>query len=32
MNAAGSKDTLSIVIADSGMGGLSICADIVKRP
>jgi glutamate racemase len=30
MNAAGSKDTLSIVIADSGMGGLSICADIVS--
>ena len=30
MNAAGSKDTLSIVIADSGMGGLSICADIVN--
>jgi glutamate racemase len=30
MNVAGSKDTLSIVIADSGMGGLSICADIVN--
>jgi glutamate racemase len=30
MNAAGSKDSLSLVIADSGMGGLSICADIVK--
>lgn len=30
MNAAASKDTLSIVIADSGMGGLSICADIVN--
>ena len=30
MSAAGSKDTLSIVIADSGMGGLSICADIVS--
>jgi glutamate racemase len=30
MNAAGSKDTLSLVIADSGMGGLSICADIVS--
>ncbi len=30
MNAAAAKDTLSIVIADSGMGGLSICADIVK--
>jgi glutamate racemase len=29
MNAA-AKDTLSLVIADSGMGGLSICADIVK--
>jgi glutamate racemase len=29
MNAA-AKDTLSIVIADSGMGGLSICADIVN--
>jgi len=30
MNAAAAKDTLSIVIADSGMGGLSICADIVN--
>jgi glutamate racemase len=30
MNAAASKDTLSLVIADSGMGGLSICADIVS--
>ena len=30
MNAAVPKDTLSLVIADSGMGGLSICADIVK--
>ncbi|HET6489909.1 MAG TPA: aspartate/glutamate racemase family protein [Syntrophales bacterium] len=29
MNAA-AKDTLSLVIADSGMGGLSICADIVS--
>jgi glutamate racemase len=29
MNAA-AKDTLSLVIADSGMGGLSICADIVN--
>jgi len=30
MNAAAPKDTLSIVIADSGMGGLSICADIAR--
>jgi glutamate racemase len=30
MSAAAAKDTLSLVIADSGMGGLSICADIVK--
>jgi glutamate racemase len=30
MNAAASQDTLSLVIADSGMGGLSICADIVS--
>jgi glutamate racemase len=30
MNAAAPKDTLSLVIADSGMGGLSICADIVN--
>jgi len=30
MNAAAPKDTLSIVIADSGMGGLSICADVVS--
>jgi glutamate racemase len=30
MSVTGSKDTLSIVIADSGMGGLSICADIVN--
>jgi glutamate racemase len=30
MGAAAAKDTLSLVIADSGMGGLSICADIVK--
>ena len=30
MNAAAPKDTLSIVIVDSGMGGLSICADIVS--
>ena len=30
MNAAATKDTLSLVIADSGMGGLSICADIVN--
>jgi glutamate racemase len=29
MNAA-AKDTLSLVIADSGMGGLSICADVVN--
>jgi glutamate racemase len=30
MSAAAAKDTLSLVIADSGMGGLSICADIVS--
>ena len=30
MNAVATKDTLSLVIADSGMGGLSICADIVN--
>jgi glutamate racemase len=30
MIAAEPKDTLSLVIADSGMGGLSIFADIVK--
>jgi glutamate racemase len=30
MSAAATKDTLSIVITDSGMGGLSICADIVS--
>jgi glutamate racemase len=30
MSAAAAKDSLSLVIADSGMGGLSICADIVK--
>jgi glutamate racemase len=30
MSAAAPKDTLSIVITDSGMGGLSICADIVS--
>jgi glutamate racemase len=30
MSAAAPKETLSLVIADSGMGGLSICADIVK--
>ncbi len=30
MNAAVSKEPLSIVIADSGMGGLSIFADIVN--
>ena len=30
MSAAEPKDTLSLVIADSGMGGLSICADIVN--
>jgi len=30
MSAAAAKDTLSLVIADSGMGGLSIFADIVK--
>jgi glutamate racemase len=30
MSAAEPKDTHSIVIADSGMGGLSICADIVS--
>jgi glutamate racemase len=28
--SAAAKDTLSLVIADSGMGGLSICADIVN--
>jgi len=30
MHAVATKDTLSLVIADSGMGGLSICADIVS--
>jgi glutamate racemase len=30
MHAVAIKDTLSLVIADSGMGGLSICADIVS--
>jgi len=30
MSAAAPKDSLSLVIADSGMGGLSICADIVS--
>jgi glutamate racemase len=30
MHAVATKDTLSLVIADSGMGGLSICADIVN--
>ena len=30
MSAAAPKDSLSLVIADSGMGGLSICADIVR--
>jgi glutamate racemase len=30
MSTAAAKDSLSLVIADSGMGGLSICADIVK--
>jgi glutamate racemase len=30
MHAVATKDTLSLVIADSGMGGLSIFADIVK--
>jgi len=30
MSAAAAKDTLSLLIADSGMGGLSICADIVS--
>ena len=30
MSAAAAKDTLSLVITDSGLGGLSICADIVK--
>jgi glutamate racemase len=30
MSAAVAKDTLSLVIADSGMGGLSILADIVS--
>ncbi len=30
MNAAAPKESLSLVIADSGMGGLSICADIVS--
>jgi len=28
--SAAAKETLSLVIADSGMGGLSICADIVS--
>jgi glutamate racemase len=28
--SAAAKDTLSLVIADSGMGGLSICADVVN--
>jgi glutamate racemase len=30
MNAAAPKESPSLLIADSGMGGLSICADIVK--
>ena len=30
MSAVAPKDSLSLVIADSGMGGLSICADIVS--
>lgn len=30
MNAAAPKDSLSLVITDSGLGGLSICADIVN--
>ena len=30
MSAASPKDSLSLVITDSGMGGLSICADIVS--
>jgi glutamate racemase len=30
MNAAAPKESFSLVIADSGMGGLSICADIVS--
>jgi len=30
MSAAAPDDSLSLVIADSGMGGLSICADIVS--
>ena len=30
MSAAAPKESLSLVIADSGMGGLSICADIVS--
>lgn len=30
MSAAAPKDSLSLVIADSGMGGLSICADVVR--
>lgn len=30
MSAAAPKDTLSLVITDSGLGGLSICADIVR--
>jgi len=30
MSAASAKEFLSLVITDSGMGGLSICADIVK--
>jgi len=30
MSAAAAKESLSLLIADSGMGGLSICADIVS--
>lgn len=30
MSAVSTKGNLSLVIADSGMGGLSICADIVR--
>ena len=30
MNEKATKEPLSIVIADSGMGGLSICADVVS--
>jgi glutamate racemase len=30
MSTAAPKESISLLIADSGMGGLSICADIVK--